>query len=70
MARRKQENVAQFSVRFPNEVVEEIDQICASRLITRSSWLLSAAKEKLYNERMRNAEELISKIARQEKESQ
>lgn len=66
MARKKKENMSQFSVRFPDDVIEEIDQICNSMFITRSSWLLNAAKEKLLNERMKNADELISKIAKHE----
>ncbi len=67
MARKKKkENMSQFSVRFPDEVIEEIDQICNSLFITRSSWLLMAAKDKLSNERVKNAEELISKIAKHE----
>lgn len=66
MARKRQENVKPFSVRFPNEIVEEIDQICKSLFITRSSWLLSAAKEKLNNERTKTTEELIAKIAKHE----
>ena len=66
MARQKQENVSQFSVRFPNEVIEEIDQICKSTYITRASWLLRAAKEKLEKERIKNAQEVIDKIAKHE----
>lgn len=66
MSRKKLENVSQFSVRFPNELIAEIDQICHASLITRSSWILNAAKEKISNERMKNANELINKIAKEE----
>ncbi|HCU06376.1 MAG TPA: hypothetical protein DIC42_02170 [Holosporales bacterium] len=55
-----------FSVRFPNEIVQEIDQICNINYITRSSWLITAAREKLLKERMKGREEIISKITSQE----
>lgn len=61
---RKKEETSTFSVRFPISLVEEIDQVCSSNYITRTSWLIKAAKEKLERERIHNTENLIAKIAK------
>ncbi len=63
MARIKEETFT-FSVRFPVSLVEEIDQVCSSNYITRTSWLIKAAKEKLDRERIDSTENLIAKIAK------
>lgn len=47
----KREPSQQFSVSFPKILLEEIDTICASNYISRTAWLLKAAKEKLQKER-------------------
>lgn len=66
MARKKIENVTAFSVRFPNELIQEIEQICTRNYITKSSWLITAAREKLARERSKNSEEIISKLTSRE----
>jgi len=66
MAIKKEETKA-FTVKFPISIVEEIDQICASNYITRTSWLIKAAKQLLEKERMESTEELLAKIAEKEK---
>ena len=63
MARVKEETFT-FSVRFPVSLVEEVDQVCSSNYITRTSWLIRAAKEKLERERIDSTEHLIAKIAK------
>lgn len=65
MAIKKEETKA-FSVKFPVSIVEEIDQICASNYITRTSWLIKAAKHLLEKERMDSTEEMLAKIADKE----
>lgn len=65
MTRKKREDVFQFSVSFPRVIVEEIDTICKSQYLSRSSWLFAAAKEKLEKEMLKKIEKLKKK---QEKE--
>lgn len=66
MAIKKEETKA-FTVKFPISIIEEVDQICASNYITRTSWLIKAAKALLEKERMDSTEELLAKIADKEK---
>lgn len=66
MAKKKEETQA-FSVKMPVSLVEEIDQICASNYITRTSWLIKAARELLEKERINKTEEILAKIAQKEK---
>ena len=66
MAIKKEETKA-FTVKFPISIIEEIDQICASNYITRTSWLIKAAKSLLEKERMDSTEELLAKIADKER---
>lgn len=66
MTKRLEEKVA-FSIRFPKSLVEEIDQVCDSNYITRTSWLIKAAKNQLENDRLKSTEEILSKIAEKEK---
>ena len=64
MARQKRtEPTKQFSVKFPMEMVEEIDTICSSNYIPRSSWIISACKEKLERDRSKKKMELMDKLA-------
>ena len=58
----KKEETRAFTVKFPVSIIEEIDQICASNYITRTSWPIKAAKRLLENERMESTEELLAKI--------
>ena len=66
MASKKEETKA-FTVKFAMSIIEEIDQICASNYITRTSWLIKAAKSLLEKERMDSTEELLAKIADKER---
>jgi metal-responsive CopG/Arc/MetJ family transcriptional regulator len=66
MAVQKEEKKA-FTVKFPVSLVEEIDRICTSNYITRTSWLIKAAKSLIEKERMKNTEELLAKLADKEK---
>lgn len=63
----KKEDCKAFTVKFPVSIVEEIDQICASNYITRTSWLIRAAKNLLETERMKNTDELMAKLLDNEK---
>lgn len=65
MAIKKEETKA-FTVKFPVSIIEEIDQICASNYITRTSWLIKAAKHLLEKERMESTEELLAKTREKE----
>lgn len=58
MTKTKREDARKFSVSFPSSLVEEIDTICKITYLTRSSWLIAAAKEKLGNERLKKMEQL------------
>jgi metal-responsive CopG/Arc/MetJ family transcriptional regulator len=63
----KKEETKAFTVKFPVSIIEEVDQICASNYITRTSWLIKAAKYLLENERIESTEELLAKIREKEK---
>lgn len=62
----KKEKTKAFTVKFPISIIEEIDQICASNYITRTSWLIKAAKHLLEKERIETTEEMLAKIADKE----
>jgi hypothetical protein len=57
-----------FTVKFPVDLVQEIDQICAANYITRTSWLIKSARKLLESERVSSSEEILAKIANKEKE--
>jgi metal-responsive CopG/Arc/MetJ family transcriptional regulator len=63
----KKEDSQAFTIKFPKSLVEEIDQICATNYITRTSWLLKAARELLEKERVSRTEDILAKIADKEK---
>ncbi len=63
----KNETSKQFSVQFPIQILEEIDTICALNYISRSSWLIKAARELLEKERKIGSEELLKKLSMEEK---
>lgn len=63
----KKEDTKAFTVKFPVSLVEEIDQICASNYITRTSWLIKAAKTLIEKDRMKNTDELLAKLAATDK---
>jgi len=52
----------QFSVKFPQSMVEEIDTICNATFTTRTSWLLKAAQEKIDKERSEREKQLKAKL--------
>jgi len=52
----------QFSVSFPSALVEEIDIICKVGYMSRSSWLIAAAKEKLERERLEKITKLKQEV--------
>jgi len=54
----RREDARKFSVSFPTSLVEEIDTICKVNYMSRSSWLIAAAKERLGNERIKKMEQL------------
>lgn len=64
----KKEDSQAFTVKFPKSLVEEIDQICAANYITRTSWLIKAARGLLEKERVSRTEDILAKIADKEKE--
>jgi metal-responsive CopG/Arc/MetJ family transcriptional regulator len=63
----KKEDAKAFTVKFPKSLVEEIDQICAANYITRTSWLIKAARNLLEKERVLSTEDILAKIANKEK---
>lgn len=64
----KREEFKAFTVKFPKNLVEEIDQICAANYITRTSWLIKAARRLLESERASSSEEILAKIVSKEKQ--
>ena len=48
-----------FSVTFPKEIVEELDLICSQKLLSRSAWLLQAARNELQRVRAHKTKSLL-----------
>lgn len=67
MTKKKEERKA-FTVKFPISIIEEIDQICDSNYITRTSWLIKASKLLLEKERLESTETLLAKLIKKENE--
>ena len=65
---KKKEDRKGFTVKFPVSIIEEIDQICNSNYITRTSWLIKAYKLLLEKERLESTEALLEKLAKKEQE--
>lgn len=63
----KKETTKSLSVKFPLTILEEIDQLCSSNHITRTSWLIKASKMLLKQERIKSTDELIERIYKIEK---
>ena len=66
MAIQKEETRA-FTVKFPITILEEIDQVCRSTHVPRTSWLIRAAKSFLEKERVENIAKILAKLTDQEK---
>jgi hypothetical protein len=65
---KKKEERKAFTVKFPISIIEEIDQICDSNYITRTSWLIKASKLLLEKERLESTETLLAKLIKKENE--
>jgi len=65
---KKKEDKKAFTVKFPISIIEEIDQICDSNYITRTSWLIKASRLLLEKERLESTETLLAKISEKEKD--
>jgi len=68
LRKKKKEDTHSFTVNFPKTLVEEIDVICSAEFITRTSWLIRAARELLEKERKKRSEELLDKLTSKGKE--
>lgn len=62
MAKKVDIQTKQFSVSLPIELLEEIDAICSINQISRSAWILKAARELLEKERMEKKEDLLRRL--------
>ncbi|AIL13715.1 hypothetical protein IM40_09855 (plasmid) [Candidatus Paracaedimonas acanthamoebae] len=63
MSRRSRTEIStKVSLSLPNVMLEEIDILCAANFMTRSSWFLQAAREKLEKERLEKSKNLISHL--------
>ncbi len=64
MARpKRREPTKQVTVSLPIITVEEIDVICGSNMITRTSYIFSAVKEKLERDRSLKERDIITKLS-------
>jgi metal-responsive CopG/Arc/MetJ family transcriptional regulator len=66
MAKKNKDDIKAFTVNFPKTLVEEIDAVCSSEFITRTSWLIRAAKELIKKERLTRTEDLLANIIERE----
>ena len=62
----KKEKLRAISIKLPESLLEEIDQICSATYVSRASWLIRAAKALLENERRTSKEDIIAKITKME----
>jgi len=53
----------QITIKVPNIILEEIDQVCKSTYISRTSWFISAARQTLKQKRNRKIEDVLDKIS-------
>lgn len=60
--RLKKGNIVKISLGVPDFLVEEIDAICSADFITRTSWFIHAAKEKLERDKRERSKKLIEKL--------
>ncbi len=60
----KKEEMKAFTIKVPKGLLEEIDQICATNYITRTSWMIKAAKTLLDQERIETSEEMLAKLSK------
>ncbi len=67
MAKQNKPPKTQFSVYFPNNLVEEIDTICNATFTTRTSWVVKAAQEKLERKRAEREKQIIEKAEEEAK---
>lgn len=54
----RRETSRQFSVSFPESLLKEIELICATKFMTRTSWLVQAAQEKINADRIEKMNKL------------
>lgn len=58
----KREPSRVISISFPLSELEEIDTLCASNFMSRTSWIVTAAKEKLENDRTSKTTNILKKL--------
>lgn len=56
----------QISIKVPKSILEEIDQLCKTNYISRTSWFVSAARNTLKHQRTSKMEKILSKIKEME----
>ncbi len=62
MTQTKKEIASKVSLSIPKSILEEIDNLCAARFVTRSHWFLQAAVEKLDKERFEKSKALLKRL--------
>ena len=62
MARKRTEPLKQISVQLPKVLVDELDMICASNLLSRSSYIFNAVREKFERDRSLQERDIIEKL--------
>ena len=62
----KREPSRVISLSFPLSDLEEIDTLCASNFMSRTSWIVKASKEKLENDRESKTTNILKKLLQTE----
>ncbi len=60
----KKEEMKAFTIKVPKDLLQEIDQICATNYITRTSWMIKAAKTLLDQERIGSSEDFLARLSK------
>lgn len=60
----KKEEMKAFTIKIPKDTLQEIDQICSTNYITRTSWMIKAAKALLDQERIGSSEDLLARLSK------
>ena len=67
MARKRTEPLKQISIQLPKVLVDELDTICTANLLSRSSYIFNAIREKLEKDRSLKERDIIEKLTETEK---
>lgn len=67
MAKKRTEPLKQISIQLPKMLVDELDTLCAAHLLSRSSYIFNAVREKFEKDRSLQERDIIGKLTEKER---